>query len=354
MPNDELGELNPEIIAHYSGPDNGISDVSLISHRKLISKSESVTSQQVSIDQNTSPQASDLLKPAANKAPENSFKSTSPREEKEILTKATSDNETTNNKVTFEQNLKNECWDSFYKCNINKWNIHHHKAYGIACSLYENNLVSKTTVGDPIADVFSILSRKNNSIMLLADGVNWGPRSRLAARCGVRAAMNYLNKNIFFPSSNEMSPEVVASRPLKTHDVFGIMMRSFDAAQEFILQKKGTMTTLCCSVVLKLKDCATSSSGAWAVCTLSIGDSTAYVFNREKGVLELTYGARNINDDRDMRNVGGALGHVYGRKPDVSNLNYSLMYIKEGDIVFLMSDGNISNFYESFSDFNLF
>jgi len=30
---------------------------------------------------------------------------------------------------------------------------------------------------------------------------------------------------------------------------------------------------------------------------------------------------------------------VYGRKPDVSNLNYSLMYIKEGDVVFLVSDG---------------
>ena len=99
------------------------------------------------------------------------------------------------------------------------------------------------------------------------------------------------------------------------------------------------MTTLCCSVVLKLKDNPSSVTPLWAVCTLSIGDSTAYVYNKEKGVLELTYGARNINDDRDMRNVGGALGHVYGRKPDVSNLNYSMMYIKEGDIVFLVSDG---------------
>jgi hypothetical protein len=41
-----------------------------------------------------------------------------------------------------------------------------------------------------------------------------------------------------------------------------------------------------------------------------------------------------------MRNVGGALGYVYGNKPDVSNLNYSLMYIRENDIVFLVSDGN--------------
>lgn len=173
--------------------------------------------------------------------------------------------------------------------------------------------------------------------MILADGVNWGPRSRLAARCAVRACMNYINNQIFFPSTNESTEQV--QKKLSTHDVFTIMMKSFDAAQEFILQKKGTMTTLCCSVVLKLKDSNSSTTPLWAVCTLSIGDSTAYVFNKEKGVLELTYGARNINDDRDMRNVGGALGHVYGRKPDVSNLNYSLMYIKEGDIVFLVSDG---------------
>jgi serine/threonine protein phosphatase PrpC len=77
--------------------------------------------------------------------------------------------------------------------------------------------------------------------------------------------------------------------------------------------------------------------------TLSIGDSTAYVFNREKGVFELTHGARDLNNDRDMRNVGGALGYVYGIKPDASNLNYSLMYIREKDIVFLVSDGVSDN-----------
>lgn len=117
------------------------------------------------------------------------------------------------------------------------------------------------------------------------------------------------------------------------------MCRSFDAAQELILRKKGTMTTLCCSVVVKLRDYASSFNQLWAVCTLSIGDSTAYVFNKTKGVFELTYGARNLNNDRDMRNVGGALGYVYGNKPDVSNLNYSIMYVKSNDIVFLVSDG---------------
>ena len=248
-----------------------------------------------------------------------------------------------NKSLINERNLINECWDSFARCGIVKWNMHHHRSYGIAISLYENNPVTNTTVGDPIADVYAILTRKNSSLLILADGVNWGPRSRLAARCAVRAAMNYINRNLFFPTANNENTFInntlgYNQKCLTTHDIFKVMMKSFDAAQEFILQKKGTMTTLCCSVVVKLKD---SSQSLWAVCTLSIGDSTAYVFNKEKGVFELTYGARNLNDDRDMRNVGGALGHVYGNKPDVSNLNYSLMYVKDKDIVFLVSDGNL-------------
>lgn len=428
LPNDELSELSPEILACYSGPDNGISDVSLISHRRLLQKQSTVV-------QNSTPNAimnrrlSDATKTEAiNKVQganrieltnqhnnnhtvqnghtdipqinvENNFtdrsKSKNPIQENEsnngpkptqvkvesmkngncngtsensikpngnIDTKHTSIqveskepganqdttqsvNKPTPNKIT-EQTLINECWDSFSRSRILKWNIHHRNTYGIACSLYENNLITKTTVGDPIADVFSVLTRQNSSIMILADGVNWGPRSRLAARSAVRASMNYLNKHMFFPSTttDDLGLDLDGTHKLNTHGIFALMMRSFDVAQEYILQKKGTMTTLCVSVVLKLKESASTSTPLWAVCTLSVGDSTAYVFNKEKGVLELTYGARNINDDRDMRNVGGALGHVYGRKPDVSNLNYSFMYIKEGDIVFLVSDGISDNF----------
>jgi hypothetical protein len=32
--------------------------------------------------------------------------------------------------------------------------------------------------GDPIADTFAVCARKNNCILLIADGVNWGEKSR--------------------------------------------------------------------------------------------------------------------------------------------------------------------------------
>jgi len=51
--------------------------------------------------------------------------------------------------------------------------------------------------GDPIADTFAVCARKNNCILLIADGVNWGEKSRLAARCALYGGMKYLNKQLY-------------------------------------------------------------------------------------------------------------------------------------------------------------
>lgn len=52
-------------------------------------------------------------------------------------------------------------------------------------------------LGEPIADSFAMSVRKNNAILMVADGVNWGEKSRLAARCALYGAMKYLNYKIF-------------------------------------------------------------------------------------------------------------------------------------------------------------
>ncbi|CAF4546520.1 unnamed protein product, partial [Rotaria magnacalcarata] len=54
--------------------------------------------------------------------------------------------------------------------------------------------------------------------------------------------------------------------------------------------------------------------------------------------------SRNLNNERDMRSPGGALGMTMTEKADLSNLTYSLMEIEQGDFIFLTSDGVSDNY----------
>lgn len=65
---------------------------------------------------------------------------------------------------------------------INNWKSSTDFAYGMSISLYEKNLVSGKQNGSPIADNFGLVSRADSAILVLADGVNWGENSKLAAR----------------------------------------------------------------------------------------------------------------------------------------------------------------------------
>jgi hypothetical protein len=62
--------------------------------------------------------------------------------------------------------------------------------------------------GDPIADSFAICARKNNAIMVIADGVNWGEKSKLAARCAVYGCMKFMYEKLF-----------MSNQPIKTTQV---------------------------------------------------------------------------------------------------------------------------------------
>jgi len=55
-------------------------------------------------------------------------------------------------------------------------------------------------------------------------------------------------------------------------------------------------------------------------------------------------GSRDLNNERDMRSPGGALGMTMNEKADLSNLTYSLMEIDQGDFVFLTTDGISDNY----------
>lgn len=214
---------------------------------------------------------------------------------------------------------------------INDWNRPCDSAFGAATTLYERHPVTYEKAGEPIADAFAICARENNAILALADGVNWGERSCLAARCAIHGCMEYLNKT-FFDENTIYSIKT-------TVDIFSLLLRSMFAAHNLILQEDAMHTTLCIAFICPLHD-----SDKYIMCTCNVGDSLAFVYSSKYGVREVTEGSHDIYSMRDMRDALGALGPVDGPNPELHNLTCAMTQVEAGDIVFLTSDGISDNF----------
>lgn len=117
------------------------------------------------------------------------------------------------------------------------------------------------------------------------------------------------------------------------------MRKAFDIAHESILQHKGGLTTLNITLVLPIETCM-----QYAVCSVNVGDSLAYVFSKRYGMNELSIGSHDINEERNMKDAGGAIGPVNGDLPHLTNLTFSITTCESGDIVFLTTDGVSDNF----------
>jgi len=63
--------------------------------------------------------------------------------------------------------------------------------------LFCNKNLFLIDIGEPIADCFAVCAQENNAILMIADGVNWGYKARLAARCAIHGAMACLNQQLF-------------------------------------------------------------------------------------------------------------------------------------------------------------
>ncbi|XP_042225001.1 uncharacterized protein LOC121868428 isoform X2 [Homarus americanus] len=210
------------------------------------------------------------------------------------------------------------------------WNRPHKRAYGLSTTLYERHPVTSERAGNPIADAFGVVAREDSAILALADGVNWGEKASIAARCAIHGCLHHLNTALYSPA---------ASPPETTTDIFVALLRSFHAAHSLILQEDGMLTTLTAAVVAPL-----SNKEQFVVCVCNVGDSLAYVYSQKYGVREITQGSHDIYSMRDMRDALGALGPVDGQNPELNNLTCSLTYCDPGDIVFLTSDGISDNF----------
>lgn len=126
---------------------------------------------------------------------------------------------------------------------------------------------------------------------------------------------------------------------LTFQEAFVLMRKAFDVAHNSILQHKGGLTTLNITMVLPIED-----SERYAVCSVNVGDSLAYVFSKRYGMTELSIGSHDINTERNMKDVGGAIGPVNGDLPCLTNLTFSLTSCEPGDIIFLTTDGVSDNF----------
>ena len=206
------------------------------------------------------------------------------------------------------------------------------EADGASITLYEHKYLTTNHCGDPIADVFGVVARPNNAILAVADGCNWGPKPRQAARCAVRGSMEYLNQKLFDP----------VAAPRNTQELIRSLLRSFDSAQKMIIENDGTTTTLCVAVVCELAE--PKGEHRWGLCVVSVGDSPCFVWQSKTGLVHEVTSAAHEGRARDMRDSGGCLGTNFGSQPDLSNLICCFVPVSEGDIVFLTSDGVSDNF----------
>lgn len=223
----------------------------------------------------------------------------------------------------------------FFFLDVKDWHQRKDFADGLATSLYEKTSADeneKKLIGDPVADSLAIVTRKDSCILALADGVSWGQKSKLASTCSVYGSVKYINDNLHECKN--------------TKDVFRCILNGFEKAQACIVSEQATMTTLCVAVVVPLHE-----KDRWALCVVNVGDSYAYVYSREKRVKEVTEFSHPIDEKRDMRQSGGALGPADGYNPDLGNLTCSFVTVEKGDLVYLCSDGVSDNFDPAIAKF---
>lgn len=206
-------------------------------------------------------------------------------------------------------------------------------AYGISESLYERHPITGAQAGEPIADCYALSVRSNSAIIAIADGVNWGTGSALAATCAIRGAMEYLNKAIYHGING-------TSGVTNTKEIAISLLRSMTAAHTLILSdENASQTTLTVGVTAQLAD-----SNKWVLVTCNVGDSFGYVFSPKHGVREVTEGSHNIHVNRNMNDTCGALGPVIGNDPVLDNLTIAMTLVDEGDVIIFASDGISDNF----------
>ncbi|KAL3090402.1 hypothetical protein niasHS_006854 [Heterodera schachtii] len=320
LPTIHLDKFETEVKACHTGPDGGLTKVQPIRQRAIATMAK-LDDEEFSLSSLDEDETTEAVLPPSGRSRKGK------RRAKNSLSRTPNDSFEMLDIIDSKKNPEKTTTPRSFlgRYDWNNWD--EAKAYGLSTSLYEKHPVTGLSAGHPIADVFGIIARENNSILALADGVNWGEGARLAARCAIRGAIEQLNLAIERDSFKT------------TNDVFHCLLGSFHAAHALILQEGGALTTLCVALVAPVR-----ASSSFVLCACNVGDSLCFVFDDKNGVREVTLASHDIGQMRDMRDAGGALGPVDGRNPQLQNLTCSMTFVRDGDLVFITSDGISDNF----------
>lgn len=203
-------------------------------------------------------------------------------------------------------------------------------------STYPMQISLGVRLGDPVCDQYGVTLYENRAFFALADGCNWGPEPREAARKSNRTFIDYMKR---------YQKEFTNLRIAAHH-----MLRAYQIAHETIVEGRskdeiwqaGTTAMLGGSLFeCEQKDFPPHT---WFFLAVSLGDCKTFHWDSQtKRVVDLTEGNRgNVTDARDP---GGRLGpQVPPGEPDLRNLEVFWAPVKKDDIILCLTDGVYDNF----------
>jgi len=208
--------------------------------------------------------------------------------------------------------------------------------WGDARSLYDINAHTQLRNGDPVADKYCGAVWGRVAWMAVADGVNWGPKAAQAAQSAVEGATDSITA--FLRSTTTTS----AASPMTTTQaaVEAALDAAVRDAHDRVICENGTMTTFVAALYLPFA--AESPNGAGLLTCVRVGDSEAFHFNGQSGLVKTVVVDEGVLRE-SLKFTPGALGYAQGEEPDLGNKRTVSIAVRPGDVVVLCSDGIADN-----------
>eukprot|EP00010_Vexillifera_abyssalis_P008882 CAMPEP_0201544274 /NCGR_PEP_ID=MMETSP0173_2-20130828/874_1 /ASSEMBLY_ACC=CAM_ASM_000268 /TAXON_ID=218659 /ORGANISM="Vexillifera sp., Strain DIVA3 564/2" /LENGTH=520 /DNA_ID=CAMNT_0047952335 /DNA_START=33 /DNA_END=1595 /DNA_ORIENTATION=- len=214
--------------------------------------------------------------------------------------------------------------------------------------------------GEPIADAFSIIRQRGGGVIVsLADGCNWGAKSRNAAVKACDSFARYVAESMQRISNTLQAGHFLLRGFAEAHSSImedgddagtttllgGILVRldHSKTAEQFEMFPHYVRQAASSSTSKQKKENARLTDHDWAFICCSVGDCKAFAYSVSKNkVHDITFGNRfNVNDATDP---GGRLGpYLADGEPDLRNLRLYYVPCKPGDQIVITSDGVYDN-----------